>query len=41
MLLSTIALYIGAPIEEESERVVLRALLAILEERAVPATVFV
>ena len=40
MLLSTIALYIGAPIEEESERVVLRALLAILEERAVPATVF-
>lgn len=40
MLLSTVALYIGAPIEEESERVVLRTILAILEERAVPATVF-
>lgn len=40
MLLSTITLYIGAPIEEESERVVLRTLLAILEERAVPAVVF-
>ncbi|KQW35121.1 MULTISPECIES: NERD domain-containing protein [Pseudomonas] len=40
MLLSTIALYVGAPIEEESERVVLRAILSILEERAAPATVF-
>lgn len=40
MFLSTITLFIGAPIEEESERVVLRTLLAILEERAVPATVF-
>lgn len=33
MLLRTIALYIGSPIEEESERVVLRALLVMLEER--------
>lgn len=39
MLVSNIALYIGASIEEESERVVLRTLLEILEERAVRATV--
>jgi hypothetical protein len=41
MFLSTITLFIGAPIEEEPERVVLRNLLAILEGRAVPATVLV
>lgn len=40
MLLRTIALYIGSPIEEESERVVLRALLVMLEERRIAATVF-
>lgn len=40
MLSSTITLYMGAPIEEESERVVLRTLLTILKERNVPAAVF-
>lgn len=40
MLESNIALYIGAPIEDESERMVLCSLLAILRERAVPVAVF-
>ena len=40
MLETNIALYIGAPIEEESERSVLSALLTTLAERAIPAVVF-